>query len=572
MGRRTRYCEGVSDEHAPQLPNEGDVIADKYRIGAKLGSGGMGAVLAAEHVGLGVQVAIKFLHARAAGDPVKAARFAREARIGAKLQSEHVIRVSDTGVWREEVPYIVMEQLDGEDLSRFAREGGMAVTTAVDYVLQASEGLAEAHATSVTHRDLKPANLFLCRRPDGRELIKVLDFGISKVVDELNVDGDLTKTTALMGSPLYMPPERLRSGKEADPRGDIWAMGSILFELLTGQATFEGDTLPVVCSHILNSEPRRLRDYRPDAPEELESAILSCLDKNKDTRCPNLAVFGARIARFGGRDASGALTRIRKLLGVADDVDTADLAGTIVMPDSPTVSADHLPVSSGRVSVPHAAPGGPISAPHAAQASGPFAAQASGPFAAQASGPFAAQASGPYPAQASGPYAAQPQIQPGVAGSYGSGGYPQATAPASGPYAQPHGDVVTSIEASTSAITPPQRGGATAVAIGAALIVAGGVAAGAFFMMNGTPSASAPAANIADPEPTTTTSATTVETAAASAAPSAHVSANVSASASASVVATPPPVSGSPPRPPASPAKTSQPNRNGDDLFDDRKL
>ncbi len=167
------------------LPEPGAIVADKYRIERVLGTGGMGAVMAATHVDLGRTVAIKFLYAQAARDEKRAARFLREARIAARLRSEHIAHVTDTGTWGEDVPYMVMEYLEGTDLTGPSRSGGVPIELAVTYLLQASEGLAEAHAAGVVHRDLKPANLFLVEQLDGRPHIKILDFGIAKIIDDV---------------------------------------------------------------------------------------------------------------------------------------------------------------------------------------------------------------------------------------------------------------------------------------------------------------------------------------------------------------------------------------------------
>ncbi len=341
----------VDSEKLEGLPEPGRVVADKYRIESVLGMGGMGAVMAATHIELERKVAIKFLYAQAARDSKRATRFLREARIAARLRSDHIAHVTDTGTWADDVPYMVMEFLEGNDLTGPARSGGLAVDLAVSYILQASEGLAEAHAAGVVHRDLKPANLFLVQRLDGRPHIKVLDFGIAKILDDL--DGvDITKTTALMGSPLYMPPERLRSGKSADPRGDIWALGSILFELLTGKAVFEGDTLPVVCSNILSREPRRLADFRPDAPAGLGAFLQRCLQKELEARYRNLAEMAVDLAVFGGPEAPGPVSRITQLLGLQRPPSSSSAVTPRMAAPPPTPPTAQRPTPYGHESVP----------------------------------------------------------------------------------------------------------------------------------------------------------------------------------------------------------------------------
>src|SRR5580693_7216018 len=170
--------------------------------------------------------------------PEYVARFEREARTAVKIKSEHVARVIDVGQLESGSPYMVMEYLEGEDLQGWLeKQGRLPIERAVDFLLQACEAIAEAHAMGIVHRDLKPANLFCIRRPDGTLSIKVLDFGISKAA---GASMGMTSTQAVMGSPLYMSPEQMGSSKGVDARSDIWALGVILFELVTGRVPFDG--------------------------------------------------------------------------------------------------------------------------------------------------------------------------------------------------------------------------------------------------------------------------------------------------------------------------------------------
>src|SRR4051812_480796 len=210
----------------------GQILGGKYRVDRVLGAGGMGMVVAATHLQLDERIAIKFLLPEALRNPEAVARFGREAKAAVKIRGEHVARVIDVGSFENGAPYMVMEHLDGRDLSSFIHErGAMPMSDAVDAVLQACEALAEAHALGIVHRDLKPANLFLTRRPDGTPSIKVLDFGISKLTAP-GADHSMTKTSAVMGSPLYMSPEQMTASRGVDARTDIWALGVVLYELL----------------------------------------------------------------------------------------------------------------------------------------------------------------------------------------------------------------------------------------------------------------------------------------------------------------------------------------------------
>src|SRR5262249_36798130 len=225
---------------APVQP--GAVLAGKYRVGRILGVGGMGVVVAATHLQLGQPVALKFMLAEALASPEASERFLREARAAVRLRSQHVARIQDVGTLENGAPYIVMELLQGLDLAQLlAQQGPVAPATAVDFVVQACDALAEAHALGIVHRDLKPANLFVTIAPNGTALVKVLDFGIAKAGGPLGAS--VTQTSAVFGSPAYMSPEQLRSTKAVDARSDIWSLGIILYETLSGRTPFHGETI-----------------------------------------------------------------------------------------------------------------------------------------------------------------------------------------------------------------------------------------------------------------------------------------------------------------------------------------
>lgn len=299
---------------------QGEILAGKYRIEQVLGQGGMGVVVAARHLHLDEYVAIKFLLPDALRSEEAVARFAREARAAVKIKSEHVARVTDVGTLESGSPYMVMEYLDGRDLGMIVQESGaLPVELAVDHVLQACEAIAEAHSLGIIHRDLKPANLFLVHRADGSPCVKVLDFGISKLTKGGSTGPDLsmTKTTAVMGSPLYMSPEQMASSRNVDPRSDIWALGAILHELLSGQVPFMADTMPQLCAMILQSPPPALRSLRSDIPEGLEAAILRCLEKDPGARFGNVAELCVALVPFGSRSSRLSTERVSRLLSAA---------------------------------------------------------------------------------------------------------------------------------------------------------------------------------------------------------------------------------------------------------------
>jgi serine/threonine protein kinase len=299
--------------------HEGQVLAGKYRVERVLGIGGMGVVVAAMHLQLDERVALKFLLPEALNNPESVARFAREARAAVKIKSLHVARVSDVGTLETGAPYMVMEFLSGHDLSAVLRDRGpMRAADAVDYVLQACEALAEAHALGIIHRDLKPANLFMITGTDGAPCIKVLDFGISKLTTaDSSGDYGMTSTQAIMGSPLYMSPEQMTSSRDVDGRSDIWSVGTILFELLTGRTPFLGDTMPQLCGMILQEAAPLPRTLRPDLPEGLQAVIMRCLEKRREVRFANVGELAQALAPFGTAQAARSAERVSKVLSAA---------------------------------------------------------------------------------------------------------------------------------------------------------------------------------------------------------------------------------------------------------------
>lgn len=289
---------------------EGHVFVGKYRIDRILGSGGMGVVVAAHHLALDEQVAIKFLLPDALSSPEAVARFAREARAAAKIKGAHIARVLDVGTSDTGLPYMVMEYLEGVDLSGWLREhASPPVELTVDLALQTCEAVAEAHARGIVHRDLKPANLFVTRSPDGQLSIKVLDFGISKVAGAATGNRGMTQTRASMGSPLYMSPEQMHSAGSVDGRTDIWALGVIVYEMLGGAVPFPGDTLPEVCARILTSAPAPLGSLRPGLPSDLEYAVHRCLEKDRERRFGSVAGLAEALAAFASDEGRRSARR-----------------------------------------------------------------------------------------------------------------------------------------------------------------------------------------------------------------------------------------------------------------------
>jgi serine/threonine-protein kinase len=305
-----------TQENAPMVASPvqpGDVLASKYRIERMLGMGCMGVVVAAQHLTLRLPVAIKFMLPGKGSSQEQLTRVLREAQASARLKSEHVARVYDAATLESGAPYLVMELLDGRDLAaELAARGPLPVAEAVDYVLQACEAIAEAHASGIIHRDIKPANLFLAQVTSGRAIVKVLDFGISKWTEEVQ----MTHEQAVLGSPLYMSPEQMRTSTKVDARADIWSLGAVLYELIAGKPPFPALTLMELYTHVNFHPPTPFAQHRTDVPANLEAVLHQCFEKERDRRWPNIAEFAAALAPFGtAPHAALSAQRIAESLG-----------------------------------------------------------------------------------------------------------------------------------------------------------------------------------------------------------------------------------------------------------------
>lgn len=282
----------------PVVPAAGELLTETYRVEKVIGQGGMGVVLAATHVDSGARVAIKFLLPEANEHPEIVERFAREARAAMRVQGPHVARVSEVGTLDDGRAFLVMEYLEGCDLGEALRlHGPLPPTEAAVHVLEALEALAEAHANEIVHRDLKPANLFLADQPDGSVLVKVLDFGISKLKDDRSA---LTKTFDVVGTPFYMAPEQLTNAKDVDERADIWSMGVILYELLVGARPFEGRSMAQIIERVFRNDPPAPSSRRADVPAAFDAVVRRCLQSDREERYDDVGELAEALAPLAG--------------------------------------------------------------------------------------------------------------------------------------------------------------------------------------------------------------------------------------------------------------------------------
>ncbi|MBW2263793.1 MAG: serine/threonine protein kinase, partial [Deltaproteobacteria bacterium] len=291
----------------------GQRIADRYDVIRLLGEGGMGQVYEARHVALDKQVAIKFLFMELAEDEELLARFRREARITAALRHANIVEVMDFGVTDEGLPWLVMEYLAGESLQEILeREERLSIPAARKIMAQMLSGLAEAHAQSIIHRDLKPDNVYLDEIKGQGTVVKLLDFGISKITDRDEKENlQLTKTGVVMGTPNYMSPEHVMGSADLDVRADIYACGTILFEMLTGRRPFEGETHNEVVVRIMGDPIPDMTSLRSDIPQTLVDIVLKALAREREGRFSTAEEFSEALEVFDPDQPSVSLTSLR---------------------------------------------------------------------------------------------------------------------------------------------------------------------------------------------------------------------------------------------------------------------
>ncbi|MBX3225689.1 MAG: serine/threonine protein kinase [Labilithrix sp.] len=284
--------------------SEGDVVRDRYRVGRLIGEGGTGVVVAATQIADGKPVAIKFLR-RALETSELRTRFEREARAITQITSEHIVSVLEVGTLEDGAAFMVMEHLEGRDLARILKEDGpLPIPQAVDCMMQVCRALAAVHASGIVHRDLKPANVLLESSQDGKVHAKLVDFGISKFLDKrlLGEDGkppEMTSAFTMLGSPRYMAPEQVRNSKDVDARADLWSVGAVLFQIITGQHAFVATTNVEASIAVLTAEPQKLCALVPAAPPGLEEVIKRCLTRDVTARFQTARDVAEALRPFG---------------------------------------------------------------------------------------------------------------------------------------------------------------------------------------------------------------------------------------------------------------------------------
>jgi serine/threonine-protein kinase len=302
---------GDDDVESQPLPlSVGSVLDGRFHIERMLGAGGMGYVVLARHVALEERVAIKLLLPGRADEDARH-RLVREARAAVKIKSDHVVRILDVVNTGPNAPYIVMEHLEGEDLAaRLDRAGPLDPAAAAEVIVQACEVVGEAHYRGLAHRDIKPSNIFLVAKPGQPRFVKVLDFGISKVLD--GGTERLTASNSLLGSPAYAAPEQLRDSRAVDRRCDVWALGVVLYESIVGQLPFSGPTIAEVCMKILEQPPTP-PPAQSAVPERLLAIIDRCLQKEPGQRYDNLAELAIALREFAPRAADESIVYLSAL-------------------------------------------------------------------------------------------------------------------------------------------------------------------------------------------------------------------------------------------------------------------
>jgi len=277
----------------------GTVLAGKFRVVSRLGEGGMGAVYEIEHELTKHRRALKLLHKSMAAMPSVVERFLREASAAGRVGNPHIVETFDAGVLDTGEPYLVMEMLRGQPLSARIAAGKMPLLEVVDLIGQAAAGVHAAHNAGIVHRDLKPDNLFITEASDGRPFVKILDFGISKFDPQKTGGLQLTQEGAALGTPYYMPPEQIRGEGNLDARADVYALGVILYECLTGVRPFEAETLAHLAILIHTGQPKPIAELRADLPPGFAALVHGAMATDRGQRTQTAGELRSMLEHYG---------------------------------------------------------------------------------------------------------------------------------------------------------------------------------------------------------------------------------------------------------------------------------
>ncbi|MCA9536002.1 MAG: serine/threonine protein kinase, partial [Myxococcales bacterium] len=342
----TRQANDLSD------PLVGTLVSERYRILRKLGEGGMGRVYEAQHELIGKQVALKCLNAEFATHPIVVERFKREARAATAVGNEHIVDVTDLGDLPDGSPFIVMEHLNGRELADLIEEGPLTLGRAVRIMEQVCDALAAAHAKGIVHRDLKPENIFLVTRGGNEDFVKVLDFGISKMKEPEETAPSLTRTGMAMGTPQYMSPEQAQGMMSTDHRTDVYALGVILYRMLTGEVPFSAETFPMLIVQIVTTDAPSVLALRPDLPTAVDEIIARALARDVRDRFQSVTELARALQPF--REVSDAPRKVAVVPKTR-----LSLEGTLPSKRTPKLGAlpersSNVPTSIGRAGAPRA--------------------------------------------------------------------------------------------------------------------------------------------------------------------------------------------------------------------------
>jgi len=312
------------------------VLASRYRVVRRIGEGGMGVVLEAEHTLSGKRVAVKWLHPKMASEPDAEQRFLREARAAARVRHPNVVDVYDV-LEHDGAVFLVMELLEGEPLQRVLERGRLPIPELIGLLIEAMRGVSAAHQQGVVHRDIKPENIFLARLPDRAEPVpKLLDFGISKLTEHAG-GGDnlqLTLTGEALGTPMYMSYEQLQGARDIDGRADVYAFAVILYEALTGQRPYVADTFSQLLLKIATEEPLAPKKLRAEVPSQLDAVIRRAMAKDRQRRTPSVAALIAELMPFASEAAFRAQMTAQHDATPSIRAPSAPESGTSALPRS----------------------------------------------------------------------------------------------------------------------------------------------------------------------------------------------------------------------------------------------